>query len=117
MAASFFGSSPSPSVTDSTTGTGPDPADSGSAACTSSDSTGAASTVSAATSTGGGRVGPVAGAASRPAKTKARTEQAGNGILKATAHHPNAGEDQTAEADDSARIDGERFECPHERLS
>src|ERR1022692_4003277 len=73
MAVSFFGSSPSPSVSDSTTSTGPDPADTGSAACTSTDSTGAASTVSAATSTGGERVGPVAGAASRPAKTKART--------------------------------------------
>ena len=37
--------------------------------------------------------------------------------LKATAHHPNAGEDQTAETDDSTGIDSERFECPHKRLS
>ena len=48
---------------------------------------------------------------------KQRTEEAWNGILKATTHHPNAGEDQTAETDDSTGIDGERFECPHERLS
>jgi hypothetical protein len=31
--------------------------------------------------------------------------------------NPNAGEDKTAETDDSARVDGERLECPHERLS
>lgn|GEM_PF-6042355 len=30
-------------------------------------------------------------------------------VLKATTHHPNAGEDQTAEANDSAGIDGERL--------
>jgi hypothetical protein len=38
-------------------------------------------------------------------------------ILKATGHHPNAGEDKPAEADDRARIHGERLERSHERLS
>ena len=40
-----------------------------------------------------------------------------NGILETTAHHPYAGEDQSAETDDSARVDSERLERPHERLS
>jgi hypothetical protein len=57
------------------------------------------------------------GAPAENASAEKRTEQARNGILKATAHHPNAGEDQTAEADDRARIDREGFERPHERLS
>ena len=37
--------------------------------------------------------------------------------LEATGHHPNAGEDETAETDDSARVHGERLERSHERLS
>ena len=49
--------------------------------------------------------------------TEQRTEETRNGILEATAHHPYAGEDETAETDDSARVDGERLERPHERLS
>ena len=39
-------------------------------------------------------------APSKNASAKERTEEARNGILKATAHHPNAGEDQTAKTDD-----------------
>jgi hypothetical protein len=37
--------------------------------------------------------------------------------LKPSAHHANSGEDQTAETDDSARINGERLHCLHEGLS
>jgi hypothetical protein len=63
---------------------------------------------------------PVSDPARAPAENASaeeRTEQSRNGVLETTRHHPNAGEDQTAEADDSASIDGERFERSHERLS
>ena len=34
---------------------------------------------------------------------------------EASAHHPDSGEDQTAETDDRARIDGEGLEGCHQR--
>jgi len=40
----------------------------------------------------------------------------GLAVLKATAHHPDSGEDQTAKTDDSTRVDGEGFERPNECL-
>jgi D-serine deaminase-like pyridoxal phosphate-dependent protein len=64
----------------------------------------------------GERTNP-ARAPSENARAEERTEEAGNGILEATAHHPNSGEDQAAEADDRASVYSEGFECPHQRLS
>jgi hypothetical protein len=37
--------------------------------------------------------------------------------LKATAHHANSSEDESAETDDCARIDREGLHCLHEGLS
>src|SRR5260370_8368430 len=56
-------------------------------------------------------------APSEDSGTEQRTEEPWNRILKATAHHPYSGEDQTAETDDGTRVDSERLERPHERLS
>jgi hypothetical protein len=36
--------------------------------------------------------------------------------LKTTTHHADSGEDESAETDDGACVDGERFERSHERL-
>ena len=48
--------------------------------------------------------------------TEQRAEKSGNGIGKTSAHHPNAGEDEPAKADDCARVHSEGFESGHERL-
>lgn len=61
----------------------------------------------------GERANP-ARAPTEDAGTEKRTEETGNGILKATAH-PNASEDQSAEADDRTRIDRKGLERPRER--
>jgi hypothetical protein len=64
----------------------------------------------------GERANP-ARAPSKDTSTKQSAEEAWNSILEATAHHPNAGEDQAAKTDDRPRVDGERFERSHERRS
>ena len=56
-------------------------------------------------------------APSEDSGTKQRTEEPWNCVLKATTHHPYSGEDQPSETDDSTRVDSERLERPHERLS
>lgn len=57
------------------------------------------------------------GSPAENAGAKQRTEETGNGVLKASRHHADTGKDQAAQANDSAGIHGERFERPHERLS
>ena len=49
------------------------------------------------------------------ARAKQRSKEAWDGILKPTTHHANAGEDQSAEADDSTGIYGKCLEATHER--
>jgi hypothetical protein len=52
------------------------------------------------------------GTPSQHACTKQRTEEARNGILKASAHHSDSGEDEPAKADDRAGMN-----VPDESLS
>src|ERR1700760_723249 len=56
------------------------------------------------------------GTPTKHSSAKERAEETRNCILKATAHHPDTREDETAQADDCACVHGKRFERPHERL-
>src|SRR6266849_9949521 len=48
--------------------------------------------------------------------TEQRTEESWDGILKASTHHADSGEDKTAETNDSTRIYRESFKTSHQRL-
>ena len=50
------------------------------------------------------------GAPTEHSGAKQRTEKSWDSVLKSSAHHADSGENQAAEADDRASIDGERFE-------
>ena len=44
-----------------------------------------------------------------------RAEQSWNGVLEPPRHHPDSGEDETAEADDRTGVDGKGAERAHQR--
>jgi tetratricopeptide (TPR) repeat protein len=56
-----------------------------------------------------------AGAPSEDSSAKQRTKETWNRVRKATAHHPDSGENESAETDDRARVNGEGFEGSHQR--
>src|SRR5579871_1714794 len=57
-----------------------------------------------------------AGTPTENSGAKKSTEETWNRILKASAHHPDTGEDQTSKTDHCTRVHREGLECPHERL-
>ena len=56
-----------------------------------------------------------ASAPTENASSEQCAEKTRNGVLEATAQHPNAGENQAAEADHGPGIDGEGLEGRHQR--
>src|SRR5271166_567290 len=56
-----------------------------------------------------------ASAPTENASSEESSKKPGNGVLEATAQHPNAGENQAAEADHGPGIDGEGLEGCHQR--